>query len=418
MVQFGARVSIAVNDRRLERVRESVGIDALGLPPMTRAARALEMLSFHRFLLGETNVRLHRFRQAIAAKVKPGDAVLDLGTGTGMLAFFACLAGARRVYAVETGEVLEVARILARENGLESRVVFFEGASADVELPEQVDVVVSDTFGLWQPDALRSVMDARDRLLKPGGIFIPASVEVFVAPVEIPDTYQRHVDFWNRPRNGIDLSVVRQFAVNHCYPARVKPTALLAEPVSLGHVNFSDVRSAVLTGHVCPAARRVGTLHGLCAWVKSDLTDDIELANRPGATTTNYAQGFFPVSRPVPIFEGDRIKVAMTSYDSFEWRWQVEVERHANGVIQKVVRFDHSTFLGMPMSMEALRHLAPDRVPILSRRGQAEYCLLGLSDGKTSIEELRQRLRQRYPDLFRSSEDVTAFVAEVLGRSA
>src|SRR5258707_736129 len=53
-----------------------------------------DILTFHQFLLGKTSVRLDRFQQAITKRVKPVDAVLDLGTGTGILAFFACLAGA------------------------------------------------------------------------------------------------------------------------------------------------------------------------------------------------------------------------------------------------------------------------------------------------------------------------------------
>ncbi len=93
------------------------------------ANNARDILTFHQFLLGKTNLRLDRFQQAITKRVKPGDAVLDLGTGTGILAFFACLAGARRVYAIESGSVISLAKLLARANGFEDRIVFLPGAS-------------------------------------------------------------------------------------------------------------------------------------------------------------------------------------------------------------------------------------------------------------------------------------------------
>ena len=83
----------------------------------------LNLLRFHRFLLTETRARLPRFREAIVRTVRPGDTVLDLGTGSGILAFLACRAGARRVYAVDVEAAVELARLLATENGFGDRVV-------------------------------------------------------------------------------------------------------------------------------------------------------------------------------------------------------------------------------------------------------------------------------------------------------
>jgi type I protein arginine methyltransferase len=380
----------------------------------------LEMLRFHRFLLAQ-NGRLDKLREAISSRVQAGNVVLDLGTGTGILAFFACLAGARRVYAVERGPVIEVARLLARENGFGDRVVFLDGISQDLDLPESVDVILSDTFSLWQPEGLRALVDARDRWLKPGGVLIPSSIELFVAPVEVPEIYRRHIDFWNRSRYGVDLSSVRQLAANHCYPVRVKPSALLAEPASFVRFELTDLMTVSFRGEACPTTPRHGTLHGVCVWLINTLVDQLTLGNHPSMSvtkTTNYAQGFFPVARPIAVEEGDRTRISLASYDSVEWRWRVEVDRKGRSASEDGMRFDHSTFWGFPLSSAGLQKLAPDRTPKLSPRGEAERFLLGLSDGRTSIGELEERLLERYPSLFKSRQDAGAFVAEVVSRCA
>jgi len=382
------------------------------------ANAARDMLSFHQFLLGKTNLRLHEFQQAIARRVKPGDTVLDLGTGTGILAFFACLAGARRVYAIEIGPVIRLARLVARENGFEDRIVFLAGASYELDLPEQLDVIVTDTVDLFMPDSLRAIRDASDRWLRPGGSLIPTSVELFVAPVEASEMYRRHIDSWNGCRYGIDFSMIREFAVNQCYPANISPADLLADPASMVTLRLSDLKSVAVDGEVSATARKAGTLHGLCLWSASELADGITLGNCPGATTTNYAQVFLPLAQPVAVNEGDRLDIRVRSYDSHHWRWGIEIPGSGSACTQSAIRFDHSTFLGFPLSAEVLRKIAPDHAPRLSPRGEAEHLVLSLSNGETSVADLERRIRARYPNLFRTKEDVTTFVAEVITRCA
>src|SRR6187431_2429424 len=143
-------------------------------------------LEFHAFCLTNTGSRLDQFASAIAAHIKPGDTVVDLGAGTGILSFLACRAGARRVFAVEAGESLEFARLLAAHNGFLDRIEFINTPSTQVILPERVNAMVADvhdTFGL-QARGLTTMIDARDRFLVPGGVLIPCSMQLMAAPVE------------------------------------------------------------------------------------------------------------------------------------------------------------------------------------------------------------------------------------------
>ena len=58
-----------------------------------------DLLEFHAFCLTNTGARLQQYAAALNRVIKPGDTVLDLGAGLGVLGILSCRAGARRVHA-------------------------------------------------------------------------------------------------------------------------------------------------------------------------------------------------------------------------------------------------------------------------------------------------------------------------------
>ena len=96
--------------------------------------------------------------------------VLDVGTGTGILALFAVQAGARKVYAVEASESADVARTLVAANGYADKIEIIQGKLEEINLPEQVDIIISEPIGflLVHERMLETYAVARERFLKPG----------------------------------------------------------------------------------------------------------------------------------------------------------------------------------------------------------------------------------------------------------
>jgi SAM-dependent methyltransferase len=76
-----------------------------------------------------------------------GKTVLDVGTGTGILAFFAVQAGARKVYAVEASESAVMARLLIEANRFSDKIEVIQSKLEDVTLPEKVDIIISEPIG-------------------------------------------------------------------------------------------------------------------------------------------------------------------------------------------------------------------------------------------------------------------------------
>ena len=138
----------------------------------------------HRTMICD-RVRTGAFRRAIDSVVRPGDIVLDVGAGSGILSVFAARAGAARVYAVERTSAAVLAQELAAANGVAEIVQVIHGDVMDVELPERVDVIVSEWLGGFGIDEgmLVPVIVARDRWLKPGGVMIPRLVMAWAALV-------------------------------------------------------------------------------------------------------------------------------------------------------------------------------------------------------------------------------------------
>jgi len=83
--------------------------------------------------------RTPAFREAIRSTVRPGDVVIDVGAGTGILSFFAASAGAAKVYAVEIDPVSAAAlrRSVALNPAVGDRIHVVEGDAATVDLPRR-----------------------------------------------------------------------------------------------------------------------------------------------------------------------------------------------------------------------------------------------------------------------------------------
>lgn len=188
------------------------------------------LVDLHRRLL-QDSVRVKSFGRAIRETVKEGDIVLDIGTGTGIMAMLAAKAGAKKVYAIERTSAIEFGKELARENGLLGSIEFIKGDVVDAGQLEKADVIISECLESPGPSGMMvSVLNARNRWLKSRGRIIPESFRTFFVPVQSETLYREA----NMPYyRGLDLSVLQDVACNLAFVADLRKGDFLSSAKSL-----------------------------------------------------------------------------------------------------------------------------------------------------------------------------------------
>ncbi len=382
------------------------------------------VLDEHREYLSDTN-RLDAYARAIGECVRPGAVVVDLGAGTGILGLLACRAGASRVYCIEETSLIGLAREIFRANDFADRVRFIKDYSMHISLPELADVVIADQIGRFGFEAgvLEYFSDARKRFLKPGGVLLPSRIELIVAPVEHEDLWHQ-VEFWNQRPGGFDFRPALRIASNTGYPARLQPQHLLASPGVIASLATEECPGSIAGIEATMQVERAGTLHGIGGWFRAQLSPHVTMSNGPlEQKRIGRRNVYFPIDRPVAVEKGDRVRVVMTIQPGdgavTMVTWKVEVSGDRSQSESKAVargRFTHSTFRGMLVCEEDLARTQPGFVPSLTPRGEARRSVLALTDGQRSLAEIEDEVFRRHPQLFSSSAQAAAFVAEVITR--
>lgn len=357
--------------------------------------------------------RTDAYVSALRNAIGPDSVVVDLGSGPGLFALIACRLGARRVFAIESENIIQVGRDAARELGYADRIEFIQDFSTKVTLPEQANVIISDLHGMlpFFKHHIPSIIDARSRLLAPGGVLIPSRDWLWAAVVEAPAQYSNLVSPWEGNGNGVVLSSARNLAVNIGGKIRVAPENLLGVPVCWYELDFHQVEEVNVCEKISLSIDRKGTAHGLAVWFDAELLG-AGFSNRPGSTELIYGNAFFPFQQPLIVLPEDRIDVRLEARligDDYTWRWDTTLWSQGNAKCS----FKQCTLFGAPLSTSQLRKRAGNYVPEPSEEGAITRFVLSQMDGKNSNEQIAAQLLRHFPHRFRDHYDALDAVFEV-----
>lgn len=341
--------------------------------------------------------RASAFCQALRRTVRAESFVIELGAGPGIFACIAARLGARRVVAIEPDASLSLARSAARSCDLDGRIEFIRGLSTNCELDEPADILLSDLRGalpLFERH-IPSIIDARKRLLKPGGILIGERDRLYAAVVEAPQFYSELTSPWRIEEYSLAFDDARRCVLHSIHKYDSKPEELLTAPVCWSVLDYRTIESPDVSAGVEIKVRRSGTGHGLTLWFDAELAPGIGFSNAPGEPKLIYGRLFLPWLEPAPLEKGETIHLEIHANligDDYIWRWNTEIPGKAD--------FRQSTFFAPALWKDDLRKRAGNYAPALKEDGEIMAFVLNRMNGRASLREIAAELQERFPKRF------------------
>jgi len=270
-----------------------------------KSLKAFGDTDLHESMLSDT-LRVDRYREGISRIVKDGDVVVDLGTGSGILAFFAAKKAAK-VHAIEHSGVIKLARKIADENDIRN-VEFHHCNSRQFRLDGRADVIIHEQIGncVFDENMIESILDLRRRVLKDGGRIVPNRFEVYLEPIEMMDGY--HTPYmWEFNIDGITFQSTKSAA--NVAPGRGalfseyhrtdilagEAMHMLCDPKPIMEFDLETMNESDLprSAHYENTAVRDGRIQGLCVAFRTHFDDQTDLEVFPAGKQTNWSFAMF-----------------------------------------------------------------------------------------------------------------------------
>ncbi|MDQ3194057.1 MAG: methyltransferase domain-containing protein [Bacteroidota bacterium] len=265
--------------------------------------------------------RMDTYHEAITRYVNKDDIVIDLGTGTGILSFFAAKKSPRKIYAIDHGKIIESAKKIAVHNKI-SNIEFVNANSRSFSIKEKADIIIHEQIGalLFDEHMIENILDLRDRLLKKGGKILPGKYEVFLAPVKLKDNSQVPY-IWEQEMYGVNYDCFDDLKTNidaQYGILKVRPETIdyfLGEPVKFLSFDMEKMKAEDIPKDIKinTTINRAGRCDGFCFYFNIIFDDNIILSTDPINSSTHWN---------IPIFRCPTMNYEKNKHVSFSLSWK------------------------------------------------------------------------------------------------
>jgi len=243
--------------------------------------------------------------------------VLDVGTGSGILAFFALQAGAKKVYAVEASNMAHYAKQLVQANKCDDKIIVLQGKIEDLSPPEKVDIIVSEPIGflLVHERMLETYVVARQKWLKPEGRMFPSTGTIVLSAFTDNALYDEQCNkgqFWqNKDFFGVDISSLYSASqkeyLSQAVVGNFSSQCLLSQDKAYHKINFETTSLEAMQNFEIPfefVIDYTGLMHGIAGWFNIDFIGSkrtVVLSTGPDDPCTHWYQCRMLFTEPLAV---------------------------------------------------------------------------------------------------------------------
>lgn len=268
------------------------------------------------FVMLNDHQRNKAFDEALKNAVTPDTVVLDIGSGTGLLAMMAVRAGAKQAFTCEmVPAIAELARETVELNGMAERIVILDKKSTSLTVGNQMtrkaNLLVTETVdsSLLAEDIVASITHAKANLLTEDAQIIPCAATVYAMVLESPQL--RNLNSVGTVA-GFDVSLINRYATAHYVPARLAffDYTPLTEPFEVFHFDFVNGEIVPEQKTISVRATRDGVGQCIAFWFNMQLDEKTAITNEPG-TTVHWDQALQCLDTEVEIRAGDILSITV-----------------------------------------------------------------------------------------------------------